>query len=209
LYKIAAPETIVPTPRLLDQVRDRLRVKHNSMRTEDSYLQWMRRFILFHGKKHPREMGGRQVEAFLTHLATDARVAASTQNQTMFALLFLYREVLQVGLPWLDGLVRAKRPKHVPVVLTENEVRALLAQFEGTRWLVVSLLYSSGMRLLAGLRLRVKDLDFERREITVRDGKGARDRVTMLSATLIEPLTTYLARVRHLHERDLAAGAEC
>jgi integron integrase len=191
---------------LLDQVRDRLRVKHYSMRTEDTYVQWIRRFIFFHGKKHPREMGGPQVEAFLSHLATDARVAASTQNQALSALLFLYREVLQVDLPWLDGVVRAKRPKHVPVVLTENEVRALLAQLQGTRWLVVSLLYSSGMRLLEGLRLRVKDVDFERHEITVRDGKGARDRVTMLPARLVEPLGSHLTRVRRLHERDLAEG---
>ena len=196
----------MPSPRLLDQVRDRLRVKHYSMRTEDTYPQWIRRFIFFHGKKHPREMGGPQVEAFLSHLATDARVAASTQNQALSALLFLYREVLQVDLPWLDGVVRAKRPKHVPVVLTENEVRALLAQLEGTRWLIVSLLYSSGMRLLEGLRLRVKDVDFERHEITVRDGKGARDRVTMLPVRLVEPLVSHLARVRVLHERDLAEG---
>ena len=162
------------SPRLLDQVRDRLRVKHYSMRTEDTYLQWIRRFIFFHGKKHPREMGGPQVEAFLSHLATVDRVAASTQNQALSALLFLYR--------------------------------ALLAQLEGTRWLVVSLLYSSGMRLLEGLRLRVKDVDFERHEITVRDGKGARDRVTMLPARLVEPLGSHLARVRVLQERDLAEG---
>jgi len=196
----------MPSPRLLDQVRDRLRVKHYSIRTEDTYLQWIRRFIFFHGKKHPREMGGPQVEAFLSHLATVGRVAASTQNQALSALLFLYREVLQVQLPWMDGVVRAKRPKHVSVVLTENEVGALLAQLEGTLWLVVSLLYSSGTRLLEGLRLRVKDVDFERHEITVRDGKGARDRVTMLPARLVEPLGSHLARVRGLHERDLAEG---
>ena len=167
------------SPRLLDQVRDRLRVKHYSMRTEATYLQWIRRFILFHNKKHPREMGGPQVEAFLSHLATDARVAASTQNQALSALLFLYREVLQIDLPWMDDVVRAKRPKHVPVVLTQNDVRALLTQLEGTRWLVIGLLYSSGMRLLEGLRLRVKDLDFARREITLRDGSGARDSQSM------------------------------
>ena len=196
----------MPSPRLLDQVRDRLRVKHYSLRTEESYLHWIRRFIFFHGKKHPREMGGPQVEAFLSHLATVGRVAASTQNQALSALLFLYREVLQVGLPWMDGVVRAKRPKHVPVVLTENEVRALLAHLEGTRWLIVSLLYSSGTRLLEGLRLRVKDVDFERHEITVRDGKGARDRVTMLPERLVEPLRSHLARVRALHERELTEG---
>lgn len=178
----------MPPPRLLDQVRDRIRVKYYSLRTEDAYLHWIRRFIFFHGKKHPREMGGPQVEAFLSHLATAGRVAASTQNQALSALLFLYREVLQVELPWMDGVVCAKRPKHLPVVLTENEVRALLAQMEGTRWLVVSLLYSSGMRLLEGLRVRVKDIDFERHEITVRDGKGARDHVTMLPDRLVASL---------------------
>ena len=192
--------------RLLGQVRERLRAKHYSMRTEDVYVQWIRRFIFFHGTKHPREMGGPQVEAFLSNLATVGRVAASTQNQALSALLFLYREVLQCELPWMDGVVRAKRPKHMPVVLTENEVRALLAHLEGTRWLAVCLLYSSGMRLLEGLRLRVKDVDFERHEITVRDGKGSRDRVTMLPQRLVEPLLAHLARVRALHERDLAAG---
>ena len=194
------------SPRLLDQVRDRIRVKHYSLRTEEAYLHWIRRFIFFHGKKHPRDMGGPQVEAFLAHLATVGRVAASTQNQALSALLFLYREVLQVDLPWMDGVVRAKRPKHVPVVLTDNEVRALLAHLDGTRWLVVSLLYSSGARLLEGLRLRVKDVDFESHEITVRDGKGARDRLTMLPERLVEPLRSHLARVRVLHERDLAEG---
>ncbi len=146
------------------------------------------------------------MEAFLSNLATEGRVAASTQNQALSALLFLYREVLGVELPWLDGVVRAKRPKHLPVVLTEAEVRALLAHLDGTRWLAVSLLYGSGLRLLEGLRLRVKDVEFERREIAVRDGKGGRDRVTMFSERLVEPLRTHLARVRELHERDLAAG---
>ena len=151
-------------------------------------------------------MGGPEVEAFLSDLATAGRVASSTQNQALSALLFLYREVLQLELPWLDGVVRAKRSQHVPVVLTENEVRALLARLDGTKWLVTSLLYSTGMRLLEGLRLRVKDVEFERREITVRDGKGAKDRRTMLSERLREPLRTHLAKVRELHEHDLAKG---
>jgi site-specific recombinase XerD len=133
----------MPSPRLLDQVRDRLRVKHYSMRTKDTYFQWIRRIILFHGNKHPRAMLGPQVEAFLSHLAKDALVAASTQNRALAALLFLYREVLQIDLRWMDGVLRAKRPKHAPTVLTANEVHALLAQLEGTRWLVVGLLYSS------------------------------------------------------------------
>jgi integron integrase len=196
----------MPAARLLDRVRERIRVKHYSLRTEDAYLQWIRRFILFHGKRHPREMGAAEVEAFLSHLATAGRVSPSTQNQALSALLFLYREVLEVELPWLDGVVRAKRPKHIPVVLTEREVRALLAQLDGTRWLVACLLYSSGLRVLEGLRLRVKDLDFERREVTVRDGKGAKDRRTMLPERLIEPLRAHLERVRGLHERDLAEG---
>ncbi len=181
-------------------------MKHYSLRTEDAYLHWIRRFIFFHGKRHPREMGGPEVEAFLSHLATEGRVAASTQNQALSALLFLYRDVLEVELPWLDGVVRAKRSQHVPVVLTENEVRALLARLDGTKWLAASLLYSTGMRLLEGLRLRVKDVDFECREITVRDGKGAKDRRTMLSERLLEPLRTHLAKVRALHEQDLAGG---
>ena len=145
-------------PKLLDQVRERIRVKHYSLRTEEAYLHWIRRFIHFHGRKHPRQMAGPEVEAFLSHLATEGKVAASTQNQALSALLFLYRQVLGVDLPWLDGIVRAKRPQRLPVVLTEAEVRALLAQLDGTRWLAASLLYSSGMRLLEGLRLRVKDV---------------------------------------------------
>jgi len=196
----------MPAPRLLDQVRECIRVKHYSLRTQDAYLHWIRRFILFNGKRHPREMGGTEVEAFLSHLATAGRVAPSTQNQALSALLFLYREVLKLELPWLDGVVRAKRSLHVPVVLTENEVRALLARLDGTKWLAASLLYSAGMRLLEGLRLRVKDVDFERREITVRDGKGAKDRRTMLSERLLEPLRTHLAKVRELHAQDLADG---
>jgi integron integrase len=196
----------MPQPKLLEKYRERLRVKHYSLRTEEAYLHWVRRYIYFHGKRHPQEMGGSEVEAFLSHLATEGRVSPSTQNQALAALLFLYREVLEKELPWMDGMVRAKRPARVPVVLTENEVRALLAQLDGTRWLASSLLYATGMRLLEGLRLRVKDVDFERREIAVRDGKGGRDRRTMLPERLIEPLRSHLARVKVLHERDLAEG---
>jgi len=196
----------VPPPKLLDQLRERLRMKHYSLRTEEAYLHWARRFIYFHGKRHPREMGGPEVETFLSHLATEGRVAPSTQNQALAALLFLYREVLGQALPWMEGMVRAKRTARVPVVLTENETRALLAQLDGTRWLAASLLYATGMRLLEGLRLRVKDVDFGCREITLRDGKGGRDRRTMLPERLIEPLGTHLARVKDLHARDLAEG---
>jgi len=196
----------VTQPKLLDQYRERLRIKHYSLRTEQAYLHWVRRFIYFHSKRHPAGLGGPEVERFLSHLATEGRVSASTQNQALAALLFLYREVLGKELPWMDGVVRAKRPARVPVVLSENEVRALLAQLDGKRWLVAALLYATGMRLLEGLRLRVKDVDFERREITVRDGKGGRDRRTMLPERLIEPLRSHLARVKVLHERDLAEG---
>jgi len=196
----------MPPPKLLEQYRECLRVKHYSLRTEEAYLHWVRRFIYFHGKRHPQDMGGPEVESFLSHLATAGHVAPSTQNQALAALLFLYRGVLEKELPWMDGMVRAKRTARVPVVLTESEVRALLAQLDGTRWLATSLLYATGMRLLEGLRLRVKDVDFERREITVRDGKGGRDRRTMLSERLIEPLRAHLTRVKGLHERDLAEG---
>ncbi|MCE5232728.1 MAG: integron integrase [Mizugakiibacter sp.] len=193
-------------PRLLDEVRRRLRLKHYSLATERAYLQWMRRFILANGKRHPREMGGAEVERFLSSLAVDGRVAASTQNQALSALLFLYREVLRIELPWLDNVVRAKRPRRLPTVLSQAEVRALLATMDGRPWLLASLLYGTGMRLMECLRLRVKDLDFARNEITVRDGKGGKDRRTMLPRALVEPLLREVERARVLHGRDLADG---
>lgn len=169
-----------PPPKLLDQVRDRLRVKHYSIRTETQYVLWIRRFILFHDKRHPREMGAAEVEAFLTHLAVAGGVAAATQNQALSALLFLYREVLGIDLPWLDKVVRAKTPQRLPVVLTRQEVAAVLDRMSGVHGLMARLLYGTGMRLMDCVRLRVKDVDFERAEILVRDGKGGKDRVTML-----------------------------
>lgn len=193
-------------PRLLDALRDRLRAVHYSIRTEDAYVDWARRFILFHGRRHPRDLGVREVEAFLTHLAVGREVAASTQNQARAAILFLYREVLGIELPWLKDVVSAKTPQRLPVVLTEREVRALLLELQGTTWLVASLLYGTGMRLLEGLRLRVKDIEFERREITIRSGKGDKDRVTVLPENLIGPLRTQLQRVQRLHQDDLALG---
>lgn len=193
-------------PRLMDQLRGRIRAKHYSIRTEQSYLQWARRFILFHGKRHPREMGAREVEAFLTHLAVERRVSASTQNQAKSALLFLYKEALEIDLPWLENVTQAKQHRRLPVVLTAREARALLDALNGTMWLVASLLYGTGMRLLEGLRLRVKDIEFERREIIIRDGKGGKDRVTMLPETLIMPLRDQLARAKRLHDGDLEAG---
>jgi integron integrase len=193
-------------PKLLRQMRDCIRARHYSPRTESAYLDWGRRYILFHGKRHPRELGASEIQAFLTHLAVERNVAAATQNQARSALLFLYREVLGIELPWLDEVVSAKAAKRLPVVLTVRETGALIGELNGTMWLVVSLLYGTGMRLLEGLRLRVKDIEFERREIIVREGKGSRDRVTVLPENLILPLRDHLAKVKRLHDEDLAAG---
>ena len=193
-------------PKLLDRVRERIRFKHYSIRTEDSYVQWIRRFILFHGKRHPSEMGAVEVEAFLTHLAVEGNVAASTQNQARSALLFLYKEVLGSELPWLNNVEQARKPRRLPVVLTEDEVRDVLANLEGVHWLVAALLYGAGLRLMEALRLRVQDVDFKRREVLVRNGKGFKDRVTMLPEKLAGRLQSHLATVRLLHEKDLAEG---
>lgn len=195
-----------PPPKFLDLLREALRVRHYSLRTEDAYLDWTRRFILFHGKRHPRDMGAVEVQAFLTHLAVERHVSASTQNQAKSALLFVYREFLHVDLPWLAEVVQAKRTPRLPVVLSPGEVRVLLDQMEGGMALVARLLYGTGLRLMEGLHLRVKDMDFEQREIIVRDGKGGKDRVTMLPDQLVVPLRRHLERVRALHEQDLAEG---
>lgn len=194
------------SPRLLDQVREVIRIKHYSIRTEQAYLQWIKRYIIFHGKRHPKTLGADELRAFLSDLAIRGQVSASTQNQALNAILFMYREVLKIELPWIDDVQRAKRSQRLPVVLTRQEVQALLAQFEGTIWLMAGITYGGGLRLLECLRLRVKDLDLDRCELTVRDGKGQKDRITMLPRTLVEPLRTHLARVRHLHERDIAEG---
>lgn len=193
-------------PRLLDEVRRHLRVKRYSLRTEAVYIGWIKRFILANAKRHPREMGATEVEAFLSMLAVTRRVAASTQNQALSALLFLYRVVLGIDLPWMENVVRAKRPRRVPTVLSKEEVRRLLMAMEGRPWLLASLLYGTGMRLMECLRLRVKDVDFARNEITVRDGKGAKDRRTMLPRSLVEPLQREIERAKGLHQQDLAAG---
>jgi integron integrase len=187
-------------------VRAAVRLRHFSIRTETAYVDWVRRFVLFHGKRHPRELGAAEVAAFLTHLAVERSVSPSTQAQAKSALLFLYRAVLELELPWLDEVVAAKNSRRLPVVLTPGEVRRLLAELAGTPGLVASLLYGTGMRLLEALRLRVKDVEFERREIVVRDGKGAKDRITVLPENLIAPLQQQLAHVRVLHQRDLAEG---
>lgn len=202
----APPPVRTQPPKLIDQLRERLRTLHYSLRTEDVYVDWVRRFILFNGRRHPRDMGAPEVEAFLTHLAVERKVSASTQNQARAAIIFLYREVLAIELPWLQSVVSAKKTVRLPVVLTEREVRDVLLQLQGTTWLIASLLYGTGMRLLEGLRLRVKDVDFERREIIVREGKGAKDRVTVLPENLILPLKEQLNLAQALHRRDLEAG---
>ena len=193
-------------PKLLDQVRDRLRSKHYSIRTEAQYVQWIRRYILFHDKRHPRDMGVAELEAFLTHLAVEGRVAASTQNQALSALLFLYREVLAINLPWLDNVVRAKTPQRLPVVLTRQDVVSVLDGMSGVHGLMARLLYGTGMRLMECVRLRVKDVDFEQAEILIRDGKGAKDRVTMLPQSLVEALRAHLKIRQRLYEEDRAKG---
>ncbi|BBP03705.1 integron integrase [Sulfuriferula plumbiphila] len=202
--------TLSPTdsnaPRLLNQVRDKIRLKHYSIRTEQAYTDWVKRFVLFHEKRHPREMGAVEVEQFLTHLAVVGKVSASTQNQAKSALLFLYRDVLAIDLPWLGEVAQAKNAKRLPVVLTVQETLRLLERVEGTSGLIARLLYGSGMRVMEGVRLRVKDIDFARCELIVREGKGNKDRVTMLPQSLVEQLQRHLARVKDLHDRELAEG---
>ncbi|HID45791.1 MAG TPA: integron integrase [Chromatiaceae bacterium] len=194
----------------LTQVANAIRRRHYSIRTEQAYVDWIRRFILFHGKRHPRDMGEKEVAAFLTYLAVQRDVAASTQNQALNALVFMYKEVLERP---LDGEIRgisyAKRPKRLPVVLTPDEVAGVLSQLEGTQWLVACLLYGSGLRLIEALRLRVMDLDFSRRAIFVRNGKGGKDRVVTLADEVVLPLQRHLQNVKTCHERDLEAGFGC
>ncbi|MCW3148913.1 integron integrase [Stutzerimonas stutzeri] len=191
-------------PRLLDQVRGQIRLRHYSIRTEAVYLEWIRRFIRFHKYRHPQDMGASEVEAFLSDLAVRRDVSAFTQNQAPSAILFLYKQVLQIELPWLEGVIRAKRSQRLPVVLTREEVASVLAQLDGTLWLVSSLLYGSGMRLMEVLRLRVKDVEFSRLEILIRD--GAKGQVTMLPSKLVAPLQLHLERVKQLHRQDLLEG---
>ena len=193
-------------PMLLQEVRNRLRLKHYSIRTEQAYLYWIRRYIVESGKVHPRELGGLAVEGFLSKLATRDQVSASTQNQALSALLFLYREVLGLNLPWMESVVRARHSRKLPVVLSKNQTMAVLAQMSGRNRLACTLLYGAGLRLLECLRLRVKDVSFERNEITVRDGKGGKDRRTVLPLSLKPDLQRQLEDVRALHGRDRAEG---
>jgi integron integrase len=202
---MSEPPTLQP-PKLLDQLRSTLRLKHYAYKTEKSYLHWVKRFILFHQKRHPKDMGTIEIEAFLTHLATDLHVAASTQNQAFSAILFLYREVLHQELDTPINALRAHPSRYLPTVLTHDQVLALLKHLTGTHQLIARVLYGSGLRLSEGLRLRVKDIDFAQSQIVVRDSKGQKSRVTMLPKSLIEDLTLHLQHVKRLHQQDLAQG---
>lgn len=193
-------------PRPLDQVRDRMRLLHYSYRTEQAYLGWIRRYILFHDKRHPHELGQRHVEAFLTDLAVRRNVSASTQNQALSAILFLYKQVLGIDLEWLEGVVRARKSERLPVVLSRAEVTDLLSRLDGEMALMGGLLYGAGLRLMECVRLRVKDVDFGMTQILVRDGKGQKDRVTMLPNRLEVPLRRQIDRVRHIHAQDKRRG---
>ncbi len=193
-------------PNLLERVQNVARLKHYSIQTEKTYMKWIKRFILFHKKRHPASMGEREVSEFLTYLAVKGKVAASTQNQALCAILFLYKEVLKQELGWMENVERAKKRKRIPVVFTKEEARRILAQLEGTKWLMANLLYGSGLRLMECIRLRVKDADFSYNQIIVRDSKGNADRVTIFPDSLKKPLTSHLKKVRTLHEQDLQEG---
>ena len=194
-------------PRLIDQVRRELRLRHYSPRTEEAYVGWIRRFIVFHGKRHPAELGDTELDAFLSDLASSRKASASTQTQALCSLLFLYRDVLKQRRDWIEIAVRPQRPRRLPVVLTREEVRAVFGHMSGVPRLVTSVLYGAGLRLMECLELRIKDLDIGRGEILVRDGKGRKDRVTMLPRTVKEALPIHLHGVRSLHFRDLRDGA--
>jgi len=193
-------------PKLLDRMRAVLRTNHYSISTEETYVTWSRRYILFHGKRHPSAMGAPEINEFLSHLAVERNVSASTQNQALCAILFLYREVLGEDVPWMDDLVRAERRQPTPVVLTRDEVRKVIGRMDGPMQLIARLLYGTGMRVMEALRLRVKDLDFDAGEIVVRSGKGGKDRRTMLPGALASALRHQLVGARELHDRDVAEG---
>jgi integron integrase len=192
--------------KLLDQVSDVVRLRHLSLRTEDAYRHWIKRYIFFHGKRHPRELDADAIRSFFTHLAVSDHVAASTQNQALNALLFLYKQVLKIEVADISGVERARHSRHLPVVFTKAEALAVIAQLKGPPRLVTSLLYGSGLRIMEAVRLRVKDIDFHRNEITVRDGKGEKDRITMLPRAINRPLQSQVQAVLKLHERDLKIG---
>ncbi|MBS0376730.1 MAG: integron integrase [Proteobacteria bacterium] len=196
----------MPAPRLLDVVRDHLRTHHYSPRTEKAYLQWIRRFVRFHKGRHPRDLRGKEIEAFLTYLAVNRKVSASTQNQAMSALLYLYRDVYAVDISWMDGVVHARTSEHLPVVLSREEVARVLGLMRGTEWLICALLYGSGMRLAEGLALRVKDVNFDYKTLVVRSGKGQQDRTTILPDRLVPALKDQIERVQAIFEVDRARG---
>ena len=201
----AAAAQRAEAPRLLEQMRRAIRVRHYSLRTEEAYLAWVRRFFSF-TRRHPRELSADEINAFLTHLAVHGRVAASTQRQALSAILFLYRDVLKLEPPWIDNLVRARQPKRLPTVLSRDEVAAVLARLEGTVQLIVLLLYGTGMRILECLRLRVQDVDFDLGHITIRDGKGRKDRTTLLPHACRQRLEDHMVKVKAVHDQDLADG---
>lgn len=192
--------------KLLNELTDAIRARHYSIRTEQAYGKWVKNFILFHNKKHPAEMGEKEISEYLTFLAVKRKVAASTQNQALSAILFLYKHILQREISWLDDVIKAKKPKKLPLVFTKEEAKKVLLQLDGTKWIMAGLLYGSGLRLMECIRLRVKDVDFNYKQIKVRDGKGQKDRVTLLPQTLIEPLARHLEKVEALHNRDKSEG---
>jgi integron integrase len=204
--KTKAPAENSKGVKLLEQVRSVLRVKHYSYKTEQSYIHWIKRYIYFNNKTHPKDMGGNEISAFLSYLAVKEKVSASTQNQALCALVFLYRNVLNIDPGQFPEILWSKRPKRLPVVFTEKEARSILKNLTGVHWLMGVLLYGSGLRLQECLNLRVKDLDFEYKQVTVRNGKGGKDRVTMLPESLIMPLKEQIRKVRNLHQKDLANG---
>ena len=206
LQPVVNSSTLQHGPKLLELFREAMRVRHYSNRTEDTYCAWVKRYVHFHNMRHPKEMGEQEINAFLTHLAVAEKVSASTQNQALSALLFLYRNVIGKEVGDLGHVIRARKPIHLPVVLTREEVKALLDQLSGDKWLMASLMYGSGLRLMECLRLRVQDIDFSRNEIMVRDGKGAKDRITMLPESLKKPLGDHLKNVKSMHDKDLADG---
>jgi integron integrase len=195
-----------PAPRLLDDVRKQIQLRHYSFRTEKAYVDWILRYIRFHGRRHPRELDGESVRDFLSHLASQLHVSPATQAQALSALLFLYKRVLNIDLPWIGEVVRARRPKRLPTVLDKAEAHRVIAHLRGDYWLIAGLLYGSGLRLLESLRLRIKDVDLYHRRLLVRDGKGAKDRATIIPAAMIAPLEQHLKKVRALHEHALESG---
>lgn len=203
---IVSAESLSKKPKLLDQVRTELSTNHYSKRTQEAYISWIKRFILFHNKRHPKEMGAEEIKQFISHIATNQQVSSSTQNQALNAILYLYKNVIKKEIKFVEGFGYVKRIRHLPVVFSREESTKVLNQLDGTIQLVVQLLYGTGMRLSEGLSLRVKDIDFDEKRITVRDGKGEKDRITLLPEKLFEPLKDHIRKVRNLHTRDLREG---